>query len=172
MHRDLMEPYLFSQPPSTNHQASPMIDFIMTVAQVNWPICQAVFNSGFFDMLVCIYACNFTSDLGSIENIERGRDSITDTVCVALATLCCQPEARAAISGHPVGVLWPTQGPLPSTLGDQRTERQAAWRRLSPVIISRRLSSIKKLLCSLESTTSSRMAELPDAQIDLLEFSR
>jgi hypothetical protein len=172
MHRDLVEPYLFSQPPSANHQASPLIDFLVTVARVNWSICEAVLNSGFLDMLVCMYTCNFTSDLGSVENIERGRDSIIGSVCVALETLCCQPEARAAISRHPICVLWPTKGPLPSALGDRRTGRQAVWRRLGPVIISRRLSSIRKLLCSLESTTSSRLAELPDAQADLLEFSR
>jgi hypothetical protein len=167
-----MSTYLSSLPPGINHPAIPLVDFIATVAEYNDSTCQAVFDSGFLNVLICMYACNFSPHaIGSVDEF-KARHSIIEAVCAALATLCRQPSRKAVISSHPIGVLWPKNELLLSILGNRTAERQAIWRKLGHVVVGRRLSSLRTLLQSPSSTKRSHMTELSDAQVDLKEFAR
>jgi hypothetical protein len=166
-----MDAYSSALPLGINHPASPLVDFIATIAAQNDSTCQAVFDSGFLDMLICMYACNFSAQVRSVDDFE-GRRSIIEAVCAALVTLCHRLSLKAVISAHPIAVLWPKNELLLYILGDRTAERQAIWRKLGPVVVGRRLSSLRTLLQSPGSTKRSHMTEISDAQVDLKEFAR
>jgi hypothetical protein len=166
-----MDVYFSSLPDGTNHPASPLVDFIVTVAEENHSATQAVFNSGFLNVLVCMYACNFARHTYSDEDV-CGRKSIIETVCAALVALCRQPALHAVVLAHPICVIWPKNELLLPILGDRTTERRAIWKRLGPTIVARRLSSLRRLLQSLGSIIISHTTELSDALVDLKEFLR
>jgi hypothetical protein len=159
-----------SQRLDTRHPASPLVDFIMTVAQVNDSTVRAVFNSGFLDTLLCMYTCNFSGNLPSVDDTEEGRGSIVEAICEGMVTLCHQSAARAEILAHPISVLWPKNEPLLSVFGDRITERKDVWRQLGPVLVSRRTSAIAK--CLQSQSNQSMIVLAADARIDLMEFSR
>jgi hypothetical protein len=139
---------------------SPLVDFILTVAKVNQDTCQAVLSSGFLDVLLCMYACNFTSSICSVDVVKGGQISIIEAVCDALVILCRHPDALAVISVHPICVLW--------MLGCQTQERQMIWRELGPAIVTRRIAS----LATPVAMKVLNETELTDARADLVEFSR
>jgi hypothetical protein len=103
----------------------------MTVASVNEDTCRAVLDSGFLDVLFCMYACNFISNTSGA-SVEGGRKSLLETVCAGLATLSCQPSAQAIILEHPICNLWPTNELLPPLPGDRTSEQLAIWKQLGP----------------------------------------
>jgi hypothetical protein len=170
MYQDLMDAYRSSLPHNVNHFAGPLIAFVASVTESNHSTCQAVFDSGFLSMLICMYSCNFSAHIRSIDDTQSRR-SIIETVCTVLLTLCGQPNLQAEISAHPIGVLWPKNEQLLSILGDRTAERNVVWKQLFPIIVARRLSSLRMLFQS-PGTETSHMTELSDAQVDLKEFSR
>jgi hypothetical protein len=170
MHQGLMDAYRSSLPHDVNHFACPLAAFIARVTESNHSTCQAVFDSGFLSVLTCMYSCNFSAHLRSIDDAQS-RSSIIETVSTVLVTLCRQPNLQAEMLAHPIGVLWPKNEPLLSILGDRTAERKVIWKRLGPIIVARILSSLRILFQS-PVTKISHMTELSDAQVDLKEFSR
>jgi hypothetical protein len=167
-----MHAYLSSQPPGIRHPASPLVDFITTIIKENHSMYQAVLNSGFLDVLVCMYICNFSSEICRVDEVEGALHSIIEVVSAALLMLCSQPNAQAVVSAHPICILWPKDKRLPTFIGNRSAERQAMWRRLGPVIVARRLASLRASLQSPRGTNIIHLADLSDARIDLEEFSR
>lgn len=161
--------YISSQRPDTHHSARPLIDFIMTVAQVNDSTLRAVFDSGFLDVLLCMYTCDFSANLPDVDDAEESRNLIVEAIGKAMVTLCHRSDARAEILAHPICVLWPKGESLLSVLGDRITGRKEIWRQLGPILVSRRVSSIAK---RFQSRSNWYTTVLADAQIDLMEFSR
>ena len=161
----------FSSVDGTNHSASPLVDFIVTLAGENYSATQAVFNSGFLNVLVCMYASNFSHHTYSVEDV-CGRKSIIEAVCSALVALSRQPGLHAVVLAHPICVLWPKNELSLPILGDRTGDRRAIWKRLGPSIVTRRLTSLRRLLQSLASIKFLHTTELSDAIIDLKEFLR
>jgi hypothetical protein len=154
MHRKLFNTYISSQrqDPPEDHTASPLLDFIVKLAQVNDVACEAVLDSGFLDMLLCMYTCGFTDSMispfaGSRTNseIDEARDIIFVNCSAALLALCRHPDFVAIVLTHPVSVLWPKDRRLLSIFGCQLRERYETWRRLGSVIAARRLKSLRSL---------------------------
>lgn len=117
MHHELMDAYISSLKPGTNNPTSPLVEFIMTVAEVNQSTCHAVCNSGFLDVLACMYACNFSSGRYGGDP-ESGQNDIKDTICTALVRLCGRLDAKEMILAHPISVLWPRNRQLLPIFGD------------------------------------------------------
>ncbi|KIM86350.1 hypothetical protein PILCRDRAFT_322932 [Piloderma croceum F 1598] len=166
---NLTDAYFSSQQSNENHPASPLVDFIMIVAKVNQATCQAVLRSGFLDMLLCMYACNFISSTHSVGEIRGDRNTLFEAVCAALVMLCRDPDADGVISAHPICGLWPMDQSLRILLGGRIQRRQRLWRQLGHDIVMRRISSLAKMLGTTEVLD---LAELTDARIDIFEFSR
>ena len=140
MHQELLNVYLSCQ----NHQreshiGSPLVDFIVGVAQVNYSACEAVVDAGFLDMLLCMYACNFISNLettvphGANDTDER-LYLVLEACSAALLTLCQQPDVQIRVFAHPIYVLWPESASLLSVFGRRTKERHMKWRQLGPEI--------------------------------------
>jgi hypothetical protein len=181
MHRKLFNTYISSQrqDPPEDHTASPLLDFIVKLAQVNDVACEAVLDSGFLDMLLCMYTCGFTDSMispfaGSRTNseIDEARDIIFVNCSAALLALCRHPDFVAVISTHPVSILWPKNRQLLSIFGCQRTERYEVWRQLGPVMATRRLQSLSLSRLPMTTETDSDMDQVADAWVDLIQFSR
>ena len=172
MHRELMDAYLSAQRSRTGHPFSALVDFVVAVADVNQMTCRAVLHSGFLDILLCMYACNFICKVPGVDDVEYDRKTILDAVYAALSSLVCQPYAQTVISTHPICVLWTQVESLLTSSGEPKPIRQAIWRKLGLSIVSRRLSSLAMILQSPTGHHRLRLAELEDARDDLVEFSR
>ena len=178
MHKELFEVYLSSWGLNSPeyHIVSALVDFVVELAQMNYVACQAVLDSGFLDVVLCMYTCSFTFDkhMGdlnqTIADFEAHQNWTSKTCSAALAILCHQPGAQAVVSTHPIcTLLW---RPLPSLLRHRTSKRQAKWRQLGPVIIRRRLASLPAFLPLSVMRRESDWASLTDLSIDLVEFTR
>ena len=181
MHRKLFNTYVSSQrqDPPEDHTVSPLLDFIVDLAHVNDAACEAVLDSGFLDMLLCMYICGFTDNMISPSvgsrtdsEIDEARDTIFANCSAALLALCRHPDFVAVICTHPVSILWPKNRQLLSIFGSQRMERYEVWIQLGPIMARRRLQSL--LLSRLPTTreSDSDMDQVADAWVDLVQFSR
>jgi hypothetical protein len=164
-----MDAYFSHQKLITIHPASPMVNFIVSLFKVNPATCQAVLQSGFLDVLLCLYASNFTSNIPSFGDMTVGRKALIEDISDGLVILCRKSDARAFLSAHPICALWPMNQPLRSILGDQTAERQTVWRQLGPAIATRRISSLSK---TVHATDILYPDELEDNIVDITEFSR
>jgi hypothetical protein len=170
---ELWNTYLSYQQSTISHPVSALLDFIGSVAKVNQATCHAVLHSGFLDVLLCIYACNFISDIPKIDDVKGGRKALWEDVCATLVMLRHQPGAKAVISAHPVSVLWPNNNQSSRLkLGDQKSERQAIWRQLGRTMAMRRIYSLAQILRKPGDTKFLYPTESTDAGIDIAEFLR
>ena len=164
-----MNAYFSPQELTTVHPASHIVNFIASLFRVNQATCQAVLQSGFLDVLLCLYASNFTSNIPSFGDMTVGRKALMEDISDALVILCRQSDARAFLSAHPIRALWPLNQPLRSILGDQTAERQTVWRQLGSAIATRRISSLSK---TIHATDILYPDELEDNIVDITKFSR
>jgi hypothetical protein len=191
--KDLELKYLSSQRPGEYHPASPLVDFIMELSQNNSSARQAVLDSGFLDLLLCMYISDFKiydaspksgQDVPKVKLLsalsqaaaqtvsDASRESMLEVCSDHLATLCRYPDALAVIKAHPICVLWPRVGLLRSEFGDRTNERPKKWWELGPALAARRLASFPELLLPHESRKNSHATMLPDICTDLLAFVR
>jgi hypothetical protein len=157
------------------HPASPLIDFITEVARFNN---QAVLDSGFLDMLLCMYVCNFSSGNPAfpytqrlIDRMRSDRGAILASCTAALELLSETSDALAVISAHPVCILWPKNRTLLFQFGRRSNERHLQWRYLGTVVAVRRLAALSEHLL-LPMTKKSDLSRLIDICVDIVEFSR
>jgi hypothetical protein len=179
MHRKLRNTYIASQrqDPPEDHTASPLLDFIVGLAQVNDAACEAVLDAGFLDMLLCMYTCGFTdtmhtSPVRADSEIAEARDAIFMDCSAALLALCRHPDFVAVVSAHPICVLWPKNRQLLSIFGCQIMERYEVWGQLGLVMATRRLQSLALWHLPTTKDTDSNMDHVVDAWVDLVQFSR
>jgi hypothetical protein len=178
MHAELFRVYTSFQYDNSPeyHDVSPLFDFVVELAQMSYVACQAVLNSGFLDVVLCMYICNFTRDTRArglyrtIADLEMRGNRMSRACSVALGTLCRQPGAQAVVSAHTIcTLLW---RPLPTLLAQRTSERQAKWRQLGPVMATRRLAALPAFLPLSVMRKESDWGTLTDLSIDLVEFTR
>lgn len=181
-YRELMLTYVTSQPANDHefhefHLASPLLDFLMTIATANDSSCQAVLDAGFLNMLLCMYTCNFGYSLAPHRSASC--DRMLEACSDALLRLSECPGAATVISLHPVSSLWPKDELLSIQFQEEEGERAKAWRSLGEVqedMVSRRLVSLSS---ALQYPVSNHRLPTPlypyplmDMCRDLIEFSR
>lgn len=178
MQRELMSIYLNYQigigTRREYHPASPIIDFIVKVAQINHSACQAVLDAGFLDMLLCMYVCNFgfsTSSRHFSVGID-GKSMMIEACSDALLQLSENPGAAAVIVAHPVLSLWPKNRPLTLLLKAKVTDRSTVWRTLGPLVIARRLASMSSIMEMQPVDEEFPVPAMEEACKDLVEFGR
>jgi hypothetical protein len=180
VYTELMEAYIFSMNTGTYkgeyHPASPLIDFVAELARIDY---QAVLDSGFLDMLLCMYVCNFSngetvfsSAQRLISNIGSDRRSMLEACTAVLEKLCQQANALVVVSAHPVYILWPKTSALRILYVQRSNQRYLQWREMESVIVARRLATIPELLQLLMPEDESDLNQLADACVDIIEFSR
>jgi hypothetical protein len=156
------------------HPASPFIDFIVSLSQINYSVCQAVLDAGFLDMLLCMYVCNFACNIPLYHGIVgvHGKSKMMEACTDALLQLCEYPGAFTIVSAHPLCAIWPKNRPLILRLGHREQNRHLTWRKLGPLVVTRRLASLPDFL-ELQIPEN----DLPDyllteACTDLVDFAR
>jgi hypothetical protein len=180
VYAELMEAYISSMNTGTYkgeyHPASPLIDFVAELARIDY---QAVLDSGFLDMLLCMYVCNFSngetvfsSAQRLISNIGSDRRSMLEACTAVLEKLCQQANALVVVSAHPVYILWPKTSALRILYVQRSNQRYLQWREMESVIVARRLATIPELLQLLMPEDESDLNQLADACVDIIEFSR
>jgi len=176
MHRTLLDTYISSQKqdPQEYHTASPLVDFVIELAQVNDSACEAVLTSGFLDMLLCMYICGFTDTVRVVpfHEAEQAQDSMFRDCSAALLALCRRLDFITVVSAHPVSVLWPKNREMLSLFSCQITQRFAVWIQLGHVMTTRRLQSLSRLHLPTMGETDCDLNRLADAWVDLVQFSR
>jgi hypothetical protein len=161
------------------HPASPLVDFIAELTQTNY---QAVLDSGFLDMLVCMYICNFSSGGDAFSLSQRlisdiawdpwDHSAMMEACTTTLQMLCKQTDALAVVLAHPVSVLWPKNQALLFLFGHRLNERCFQWREVGSVIVARRLAVLPGLLQLPVTKKKSDFFRLVDLCVDCVEFSR
>lgn len=176
MHRELFNE-MFALSERLEDLAYSIVVFIRDLAQVNLSTCQAVLDAGFLDVLLCMYACNFSTMKTVTEDTYRvdlpmpkvQGNRMTD-ICKAALGICRQlASAPNAPSTHPISVL--LQWPLYSTVAQRTSQRQTKWRQLEKLrrpLIERRLVVLSDGIPSWPTD----WAQLIDMCIDLVEFSK
>jgi hypothetical protein len=180
MNMELMQAYVSRMNTGTlrgeYHPASPLVDFITELARTNY---QAVLDSGFLDMLLCMYACNFSSGETTSPFTRRlaskiGSDhntALLEACSALLAILCQHADALVVVSAHPLCVLWPKNRNLLFLFGRRSNERCLQWRELGSVIVAHRLAALPDLL-QLPIMDKADFSQLTDVCVDIVEFSR
>jgi hypothetical protein len=180
VYAELVEAYISSMNTRTYkgeyHLASPLIDFVAELVHIDY---QAVLDSGFLDMLLCMYVCNFSNPVTVypsarrlIGNIGSNRKSMLEACTAVLEKLCQQANALVVVSAHPVYILWPKTSTLRTLPVQQSNQRYLQWRKMESVIVARRLASIPEILQLLMSKDESDLNQLADGCVDIIEFSR
>jgi hypothetical protein len=78
---------------------------------------------------------------------------------------------EAGVDAHPIFTLWPNKELPLSKLKSRLTDRQEIWRKVDPIIVARRLSSLGVILQPPMIIKDYDLAEFTDAYADLVEFS-
>jgi hypothetical protein len=159
------------------HPASPVIDFVTKLAQINY---QAVLDSGFLDMLLCMYVCNFSSSETVVLfpqqltiKTDSDHSAMLEACTAVLEMLCQQADALAVVSAHPVCTLWPKSRALLDLFGRRsKKERYLQWREMGTDVVARRLVALPALLQLHMTKRKSDFAQLTDVCVDIVEFSR
>jgi hypothetical protein len=160
-----------SLPP--NYSTLSFLSFVAQLVESDLSTCQAVFQVGFLDVLLCMYACNFSSGTHAVVGIhDILRSEILACGTAILVLLSHQPDILILIKKHPISVLWPKSNVLASLYWNQTSNRGAAWRRVAAVTVSQRVSSLGAVFRPLMSWENHNLTELVDAYVDLAEFSR
>lgn len=175
MHRELFNE-IFALSKSREDFAYSVVVFVQKLVQVNLSARQAVLDAGFLDVLLCMYACNFSMMKTGTEGTYRvdlpmpkvQGNRMTD-ICEAALGICQQlATAPNAPSDHPISVL--LQWPLSSTVAHRTNQRQTKWQQLENLrrpLIERRLAVLSNGIPSWPTD----WAQLIDICIDLVEFS-
>ena len=182
MQTELMQAYMSCLATGTYqgeyHPASPLVDFIIELAQINY---QAVLDSGFLDMLLCMYVCDFRSGdtlppsiqrLISRIDLDYSDSAMLGACTAALQMLCQQTDALAVVLAHPICALWPKNETLLYQFGPRSDERCLQWRELGPVISTRRLTVLPEILLLPITKELADSIRLNDVCVDIVEFSR
>jgi hypothetical protein len=171
MHTELIQAYASCINTTYQHPASPIIDFITELMQINY---QAVLDSGFLDVLLCMYVSGFSSGDSWFVSLKRpGHSGILEPCSAALEMLCKPIDAMEVFSSHPICVLWPKNRVLLFLFGRRLKERHLQWRAMDTVVVARRLAAAQPELEQLSlSTGRSNFSRLMDLCIDIVEFSR
>ena len=159
-----------------SHPAYPIVKFIASLCRVSLTTCQGVLDSGFLDTLACIYACNLIGNETTRPlRFQPGHGDRSLRLLVrdgsSMLTSMSHFLMPQTISAYSVCALWPMDGQL-RTLLNERSTRDTAWRHLGPVVISRRIYSLRHLLPASKYDSSIETSHLTDADIDLESFSR
>jgi hypothetical protein len=157
---------------SSSVKESPMsglIKFIIDLSQVDSSTRQAVLDSGFLFMLICMSTASPSSnmELALVNNLHNFHEEGTN----AIISLCQYSDAKTVISTHPICILWPPDNTLIPILGNHMSERASQWRQLGSNMIMRRVIFLSKILRRV-GEGSSLFRTFPDIYVDLLEFSR
>jgi hypothetical protein len=173
MHLELAFAEIFvqwSNPP--NHSALSLLAFFVKLAETGATACQAILGAGFLDVLLCMYACNFVegscATIG-VHNIHR--PGILESGSNTLTLLSPHYGIQAGVDAHPIFTLWPNKELPLSKLNSHLADRQEMWRKVGPVIVAQRLSSLGVLLQPPMIIKDYDLAEFTDAYTDLVEFS-
>lgn len=175
MHRELRGVYMVSQV-ENSHPAYPIIKFIANLCKVSLTTCQGVLDSGFLDTLACIYACNLIGNETTRPlRFQPGHGDRNLRLLVrdgsSILTSMSHFLTPQTVSAYSVCALWPMDEQL-RTLLNERVTRDTAWRQLGPIVISRRIYSLKHLLPESKCDTNAETNHLTDADIDLESFLR
>ena len=138
---------------------------------------QAVLDSGFLDVLLCMYVSGFSSEDPWFVSLQQligpNHTGILEACTAALEMLCEAVDAIAVVSAHPIHTLWPKNQVLLIQFGLRMKERYLQWRGMDIVVVARRLVAAQPELEQLSlSTGRSNLSRLMDLCIDIVEFSR
>lgn len=196
MHQDLWAHYMSSinrdiRSSIHQHPVLPLIDFIGDLAETGDAACRAIFDSGFLDVLLCMCASNFTSDITSFstpgpsslhtQSAQSIRDSVIDAGNSLLTMLCREPNTLIVVSAHPIAVIWPKNRRLVTLLGRRTKERHVQWQRLGHHMVFKRLDAARILLGEHileriklldDPETMIAPSELAEVCVDLVGFTR
>jgi hypothetical protein len=169
MHIELMDDYISSQYNHDGHGATPFIKFIHSLSLASTSCCKSVLETGFLDMVLCMYLHDFLPSAISPSEINwMERRSSLITACTAALDIFAassHPEISQTLSNHPLYTLWPK-----ATITETRfIERRTTWKTLDKGLTQWRLETILNVifLSSLEVSD-----DILDALDDLLEFAR
>lgn len=173
------------------HPALPLVEFIGDLAQNGSMACRSIFESGFLDALLCMYASNFTSDSAlshrpgpsslRSQSDQLNRTPVIDAGNALLITLCQEPSTLIVVSAHPIAVLWPKNRRLITLLGRRTKERYVQWQKLGDHVVFKRLDATRKLLEEAvlerrklldEPGSMAAPSELAEFCVDLAGFAR
>jgi hypothetical protein len=173
MHLELAYADIFAQgsnPP--NYLALSLLAFFTKLAETGATACQAILRAGFLDVLLCMYTWNFvegTCATIGVHNIHR--PGILESGSNLLTLLSLHYGIEAGVDAHPIFTLWPNKELPLSKLKSRLTDRQEIWRKVDPIIVARRLSSLGVILQPPMIIKDYDLAEFTDAYADLVEFS-
>ena len=172
MHRGLFNE-IFARSRSPVDVAYSVLLFVRKLAEGNLSARQAVLDAGFLDVLLCMYACIFSTTETVANDAHRvdllmPRVLMTDIYNAALVICRQLATVPNAPSAHPISVL--LQWQLSSTVADRMNERMMIWRQLEKLgspLVERRLVVLSNGNPSWPTTDW-----LIDICIDLVEFSK
>lgn len=175
-HQELLGEYVECQNlEPEDHYGSPMLDFMLRLARESFKTSQAVLEAGFLDILLCMYICDFHYETGvhsSVAGEMMKREMMKQTCTDMLVELSKYPENVAVISGHPIFDLWP-RGQLFDSQVTRRARNSKIWRHVDMrPLVSRRLGVLFRDAKRRHYITEPNAAELAEACMDLIEFSR
>lgn len=178
MHLDLTTAYINCQKHQKlrreYHPASPFMDFILELASEEHLARQSIVDSGFLDMLLCMYTCNFAFKtyygVDGLSGSSRMRKGCSDV----LLKLSQHDDIRINVSAHPISTLWSKDTRLSILWGSQDTLkiRQTEWEKIGSALVDRRLSSFADILSVLDLNNTNDVAEFKDLCEDIESFSR
>ena len=144
---------------------TPVIDFIVVVADHSDLACQAAVDAGFLDFMLRIYAV--------FPRLERGTPDLVSACTSTLLIVSRQSDCLEAIIRHPVCLLWkkcsqPFHDDIPDVADDPVSIRRLSWSRTEKLCIMSRLVTIYSLISTsrLKETVAIHMC------VDLVEFAR
>lgn len=166
----------------SSHPADPLLKFVLAMSEAG--LHQAVLDSGFLDVLVCIYAANFVGDEENnlivwpvyedgevrLSSLVLRRNTLLATGRDLLLSISRTREAQLIVAAHPICVLWPKDDHLIAIYGARANERGMTWRKLGNGLVLRRVFALDVLCCFKDGRCS--YEELADASDDALEFSK
>lgn len=169
MHVELMDDYISSQYNNDGHGATPFVNFIRSLSLASTSCCKSVMETGFLDLVLCMYLHDFIPSAISPSELEwKARRSSLIAACTAsieVFATSSHPEIYQMLFNHPLYTLWPKD-----TMSETRfIERRRTWRTLDNGLTLWRLGTILNVIFLSSFDVSE---DILDALDDLLEFSR